>query len=325
MSPVLQKSPTRATDLLAIEHLSIAFTTSRGRLQAVNDVSLTVASGETLALVGESGCGKSTLGRAIMGIVPPSSGAVRLEGIDLVPLGRSARLPYRRAVQMIFQDPFGSLNPRQRVGDIIADPLRVHRFGNRKEIRARVLELLDLVGLPAAAAARYPHEFSGGQRQRIGIARALAPKPDLIICDEPVSALDVSIQAQILNLLADLRDELGVSYLFISHDLAVVEFLADRVAVMYLGRIVEIAPRGDLFARPAHPYTRALLDAVPRIETRKASPGPRPVQGDVPSPYAVPAGCAFQARCPRAREICRGETPALETVATGHAVACFFP
>ncbi|WP_201833739.1 oligopeptide/dipeptide ABC transporter ATP-binding protein [Microvirga zambiensis] len=225
---------------------------------------------------------------------------------------------------MIIQDPFGSLNPRQRVGDIIADPIKVLRLGARRETSDRVGELLDRVGLPSSAALRYPHEFSGGQRQRIGIARALASDPKLVICDEPVSALDVSIQAQVLNLLADLRDDLHVSYLFISHDLAAVEFLADRVAVMYFGRIVEVGTRASLFARPRHPYTRALLSAVPNIRKRKGQIEP-PVPGEVPGAYAPLQGCPFQSRCRQGNERCRAETPSLAPLEQGHQVACFNP
>lgn len=323
------------TILLEAEGLSVRFPVGGGlfrppqQVRAVTEVDLALGEGETLALVGESGSGKTTFARALQGLVAHSAGTIRFGGKDVAAMSRAQRQAMRRTTQMIFQDPFGSLDPRLPVFDIIAEPLRIHRLGGRAEHRARVSELLGLVGLPADAANRYPHQFSGGQRQRIAIARALAPQPRVIIADEPLSALDVSIQSQILNLMAELRDRVGVSYLLISHDLAAVHHLADRVAAMYLGRVVEVAPRDALFTRPAHPYTRALLDSVPRIGTGRRVPG-RALQGDIPSPMAPPPGCAFHPRCARASEVCRRDVPILSSVALGpvgpgHGVACHHP
>ncbi len=284
---------------------------STGFVYAVDGVSFTINRGETLSLVGESGCGKSTVGKAILRLTDPTAGEVRLEGerIDNVPVGKLRTL--RQRVQVVFQDPFSSLNPRMRVGDIIAEPLR--NFGMTKGLDKRVAELMDTVRLPRDAANRFPHEFSGGQRQRIGIARALAPGADLIICDEAVSALDVSVKAQIVNLLSDLQDELGLALLFISHDLAIVEHLTHRVAVMYLGKIVEIADRASLFRQQRHPYTRCLLSAVP-----VADPGATRdriiLTGDVPSPINPPSGCRFHTRCPYVFDRCRSEEPTLRAM-----------
>ncbi|PWC54633.1 oligopeptide/dipeptide ABC transporter ATP-binding protein [Azospirillum sp. TSO22-1] len=307
--------------LLAIEDLVVRYDTPHGVVHAVDGVSLTVRRGETLSLVGESGCGKSTLGRAILRLIEPAGGRIRLEGEELTGLSRRALCPKRRAVQMVFQDPFGSLDPRWTVGQLLAEPLHVHGIGPRAERRDRVLGLLERVGLPADAAQRHPHEFSGGQRQRIGIARALALEPKLVVCDEPVSALDVSVQAQILNLLVDLQRDLGVAFLFISHDLSVVEYIADRVGVMYLGRIVETAPREALWRAPLHPYTRALFDAVPDIE--RPGRARAPLSGDVPSAYAPPSGCRFHTRCPLAVDRCRRDAPALRPAGDpDHHVAC---
>ena len=296
------------------------------QVHAVDDVSFTIGRGETLSLVGESGCGKSTVGRAILGLVKPTAGEVRLDGerIDHLSVGRLR--PLRRRMQVVFQDPFSSLNPRLRVREILAEPIANYRLARtRAEFSARIASLLEKVRLPADAAGRYPHEFSGGQRQRIGIARALATEPEVIICDEAVSALDVSVKAQIVNLLADLQDALGLSLLFITHDLAIVEHLTHRVAVMYLGRILEIADRRSLFAQPFHPYTQALLSAVPVPE-----PGARHrrmiLKGDVPSPVNLPSGCRFHTRCPHVFARCRTEEPLLRTVPNGdgatHSVAC---
>ena len=318
--------------VLEVERLSKSFPIKSGLLQretgrvrAVQDVSFSIARGETLALVGESGCGKTTVARCILRALPPSSGAIRFspqEGttIDLAPLSRRALRPIRRHIQMIFQDPYASLNPRMMVGDIIAEPLLVAGVPAAKR-QARVRELLDLVGLAPAARTRFPHAFSGGQRQRIGIARALALDPTLVVADEPVSALDVSVQAQIINLLLDLQDRLGLSMLFVAHDLGVVRHVSDRVAVMYVGRIVEVAPTIALYARPRHPYTEALLAAVPKPDPmlRDAAAAPR---GEVADPANPPPGCAFHPRCPYAVDRCRVELPELREVAPGNFSAC---
>jgi peptide/nickel transport system ATP-binding protein len=292
-----------------------------GHVYAVDGVSFSIASGETLGLVGESGCGKSTVARAVIRLVEPTAGEVRILGRDILPLTRREMRPYRRQAQIIFQDPFSSLNPRMSAGDIVGEPLRVHELAHAKERRERVAALFERVGLRGSQMHSLPHQFSGGQRQRIGIARALALDPALIIADEPVSALDVSIQAQVINLLMDLQDEKKLSYLFIAHDLAVVEHISHRVAVMYLGRIVEYAETRALFRSPLHPYTEALLAAVPvpnpRLRRQK-----RVLQGDVPSPINPPPGCHFHTRCPYAMERCRVEAPRLLEVLPGHWAAC---
>ena len=296
-----------------------------GQVRAVDGLSFELFRGETLALVGESGCGKSTTARLVLRLIDPTAGTVRFEGADITTLRGDAMRKLRRRMQIVFQDPFASLNPRMTVAEILEEPLIVHRIGDGAARRARVAELLGLVGLASYHAGRYPHEFSGGQRQRIGIARALAVEPALVVCDEPVSALDVSIQAQVVNLLKDLQVRLGLSYLFIAHDLAVVKHVADRVAVMYLGRIVEIGPKDAVFANPRHPYTRVLLSAIPRPDPHRklarsaarSDPG-----GDMPSPANVPPGCRFHTRCPFAIDRCRTEDPALHAIEPGHLSAC---
>jgi oligopeptide transport system ATP-binding protein len=316
-------------NLLDVKNLKVHFPVRRGVfgrtrewVKAVDGVSFGIAAGETLGLVGESGCGKTTLGRAIVRLIPANSGQVVFEGDDLLRLRPSELRARRRRLQMIFQDPYGSLSPRLTVGDIVGEALDIHHLAPDKTARRqRVQELLNAVGLDPAHADRYPHEFSGGQRQRIGIARALAVEPRLIVCDEPVSALDVSVQAQIVNLLQDLQQERGMAYLFIAHDLAVVEHISHRVMVMYLGRIVELAPSAAIVQSPKHPYTQALLSAVPVVDpdakrTRIVLPG------DVPSPIDPPAGCPFHPRCPIAEERCRVEIPPLREIAPGHLAAC---
>ncbi|HPX37519.1 MAG TPA: dipeptide ABC transporter ATP-binding protein [Mycobacterium sp.] len=294
------------------------------QVRAVDGVTLVLHEGETLGLVGESGCGKSTLCRAVLQLVRPDSGSVRFEGRELV--GRSPRemRPLRRQMQMIFQDPFASLNPRKRIGQIIGEPMQLHGLADGAELKRRVQDLLDRVGLQAEHYNRFPHEFSGGQRQRLGIARALGLRPKLIIADEPVSALDVSVQAQIINLLEDLQSEFGLSYLFVAHDLGVVRHVSDRVAVMYLGKVVENAAAADLYENPKHPYTRALLSAVPVPDPRRNAARQRvPLTGDVPSPIDPPPGCRFHTRCELATEVCRSTEPLL--AGDGHMVACHHP
>jgi oligopeptide transport system ATP-binding protein len=295
-------------------------------VKAVDGVSLTINEGETLGLVGESGCGKSTLSRTILQLTAPTSGSVKFLGEELVGRSRRSLRPVRRQMQMIFQDPYASLNPRKRVGQIIGEPMELHGLADGRDVNKRVQDLLDRVGLSAEHASRYPHEFSGGQRQRIGIARALALKPKLIIADEPVSALDVSVQAQIVNLLKDLQTELGLSYLFVAHDLGVVRHVSDRVAVMYLGRIVESAPAGQLYDHPLHPYSNALLSAVPIPDPKLNVSRERLVlEGDVPSPIDPPSGCHFHTRCPWATEVCTTDDPRLEELEASHVAACHHP
>jgi oligopeptide transport system ATP-binding protein len=319
--------------LLQVRHLKMYFPLTQGILiqrrkgwvRAVDDVTFHIARGETLGLVGESGCGKSTTGRAILHLYRPTAGEVLLDGQDLTRLGSGALRRMRRRMQMIFQDPYASLNPRMTVGNIIAEPLEIHRLARGKAKQERVHELLRMVGLNPYFANRYPHEFSGGQRQRIGIARALAVEPQLIICDEPISALDVSIQAQIINLLEELQAQLGLTYLFIAHDLSVVRHISNRVAVMYVGKLVELAQRDALYERPLHPYTRALLSAVPVPDPRVERHRQRIIlKGDPPSPVTPPPACRFNPRCEYAQQICREVEPALEEVQPGHWVACHF-
>jgi oligopeptide/dipeptide ABC transporter ATP-binding protein len=310
--------------LLALHGVHVRFNTAGGVVRAVNGVSLELAVGETLGLVGESGCGKSTLGKAIMKLVPIASGEIVVDGVDIAPLGREQLVEMRRKVQMIFQDPYGSLNPRSTVGRSVAQPLVIAGW-KPDATNQRVETLLSWVGLPSDAKQRYPHEFSGGQRQRIGIARALALNPKLIICDEPVSALDVSVRAQVINLLEDLKDQFGVSYLFISHDLSVVEHIADRVVVMYLGTLVEVGARDQIWRNPQHPYTKALLAAAPIADPKAARARQRTVlQGELPSPIDPPAGCPFHSRCPIAQDRCKLDRPVLRPVAGGAQAACHF-
>ena len=298
-----------------------------GRVHAVDDVSLDLRAGETLGLVGESGCGKSTLARCIARIYPLTGGSVVFEGRDISRLSRRELRPVRRELQLVFQDPYASLNPRKRVGEILSDPLRIHKYGSRNEIKRRVRELLKLVGLSPEHINRYPHEFSGGQRQRIGVARALALHPKLIIADEPVSALDVSIRAQVINLLDDLQDELHLTYIFIAHDLGVVRHVSDRIAVMYLGKIVEVSPAEELYQRPVHPYTEALLSAVPIPDPDLSDRRTQIVlEGDVPSPILPPSGCRFHPRCRYATKICAEQEPPLTGYGSdSHLAACHHP
>ena len=310
--------------LLSVRGLTKHFPIKGGQVKAVDGVSFDVAAGETLALVGESGCGKSTTGRMLLRLTEPSSGTISFDGVDLLGLGRADLRQRRRELQIVFQDPYASLSPRNRVEDIVAEPLDVHGLcTSREQRRDRVIALLRLVGLDAIHLRRHPFEFSGGQRQRIAIARALAPRPRLIVADEPVSALDVSVQAQVVNLMQDLQEKFGLAYVFISHDLAVVRHIAHRVAVMYLGRLVEVGATETLFSAPHHPYTQALLSAAPvpdpeRRRTRIV------LSGDVPSPSNVPSGCHFHPRCPIAQTLCRDSVPELRDMGGGHLAACHF-
>ncbi|UKK97825.1 MULTISPECIES: ABC transporter ATP-binding protein [Brevibacillus] len=317
-----------AEDLLIVKNLKKYYPITGGVLggeigvvKAVDDVSFTVKSGETLGLVGESGCGKSTTGRSLLRLIEPTSGEINFDGTDVMSLSTDAMRKMRRDMQIVFQDPFASLNPRHNIEKILEEPLIVHGLGSSAERKKRVQEMLEIVGLSSYHASRYPHQFSGGQRQRIGIARALMLKPKLIVADEPVSALDVSIQSQVLNLMQDLQREFGLTYLFIAHDLSVVRHISDRVGVMYLGRIVELTTSSQLYANPLHPYTKALLSAVP-------SPDPDAVrervilQGDVPSPAKPPSGCTFHTRCPHVTEECRTVRPEFADTGDGHFVAC---
>jgi len=316
--------------LLKVDDVRKEFpTSSKEVVQAVAGVSLEVRKGETLGLVGETGCGKSSLARCMAHLYDVTSGSVWFEGRDITKLSRKAMRPLRRDVQVIFQDPYGSLNPRRRVGSIIGDPFSIHNIASGNERKKKVQELMELVGLNPEHYNRFPAEFSGGQRQRIGVARALALRPKLVICDEPVSALDVSIQAQIINLLSDLQQEFDLTYVFISHDLSVVRHVSDRIAVMYLGKIVELAPTGELFGQTRHPYTRALLSALPVADSDTADSREQIILGgDIPSATNPPAGCRFHTRCPKARLDCAAEEPVLEPVLDDrpeHRTACFYP
>jgi oligopeptide/dipeptide ABC transporter ATP-binding protein len=321
--------------LLTVENLKVHFTVrggvllrAKGANKAVDGVSLSIRPGETLGLVGESGCGKSTLGKAVVRLLEPTDGRIEFDGRDVTHISRSEMKPIRRDVQMIFQDPGESLNSRLTVGSLIGEAFEIHGIGDPDWRQAKVAELLSQVGLPAAAADRFPFEFSGGQRQRIGIARAIALEPKLIICDEPVSALDVSIQSQILNLLLDLQGEMGLSYLFIAHDLAVVKHISDRIAIMYLGHLMETGGADDVYADPKHPYTRALIAAIPEPDPSRRHRARVVLEGDVPSPINPPSGCVFHTRCPHAEVRCRAEVPELRDViasdGAARQVACHF-
>jgi oligopeptide transport system ATP-binding protein len=333
MTVLDQASASGETPLLEVRHVKKYFPIRKGLLQrevarvhAVDDVSFAVREGETLGLVGESGCGKSTLGRTLVRLLEPTDGEIVFQGRPIQGLGTRRLRPLRSEMQMVFQDPYASLNPRKRVGTIVSDPMRIHHLGNRAEQKRRVGEILETVGLSPEHYNRFPHEFSGGQRQRIGIARALALRPKLIIADEPVSALDVSIQSQMLNLLDDLQNELQLTYIFIAHDLGVVRHVSDRIAVMYLGKIVELSPAEELYTRPIMPYTEALLSAVPIPDPDLAEKRERIVlEGDVPSPINPPSGCRFHPRCRYATDVCKQIEPPLVDYGKGHLAACHHP
>ena len=317
----------KQTRLVDIKDLRKYFSAAHGQtVKAVDGVSFHINRGETFGLVGESGCGKTTVGRCILRLIEPTNGEIVFDGVPLLEISRGEMRAMRRRMQIVFQDPYSSLNPRMRIGSIIGEPLEIHENIRSRERRERVAEILSSVGLDPAFATRYAHEFSGGQRQRIGIARALALNPDFVVADEPVSALDVSVQAQIVNLLQDLQSQFGLTYLFISHGLAVVEHISTRVGVMYLGRLVEVASSRELYARPLHPYTQALLASNPVPDpkvARRQNDGELPIRGDIPTPLHPPTGCRFSTRCPSVMEQCRQQEPQLEEVSPGHQVACF--
>lgn len=316
--------------LLQVNNLKKYFVSSSGffgnttkHLKAVDDVSFFINKGETFGLVGESGCGKSTVGRTLLRLYKPTAGEILFDGVNIANLKESELLPYRKKIQMIFQDPYASLNPRMTVKDIIGEPLDIHNIARGDDKETIIMDLLDRVGMNKDHASRYPHEFSGGQRQRIGIARALAVNPEFIICDEPISALDVSIQAQVVNMLEDLQDELGLTYLFIAHDLSMVRHISDRVGVMYLGNLVEVASSAELYANPQHPYTQALLSSIPVPDPSFSRNNKRiKLEGEVPSPINPPSGCKFRTRCRYAMDICKEASPELKDIGSNHFVAC---
>lgn len=316
--------------LLEVKNLQKFFPINKGLMgkkqslvKAVDNISFSIAKGETLGLVGESGCGKTTTGRTIIKLYEPTSGEIIYDGIDIAKLSQKEMLPYRRKMQMIFQDPYASLNTRMTVGDIIGEAIDIHKLMNKKERNERVQYLLSRVGLNTDHASRYPHEFSGGQRQRVGIARALAVQPEFIVCDEPISALDVSIQAQVVNMLEDLQNDLGLTYLFIAHDLSMVKHISDKIGVMYLGKLVEIAESNELYKNPLHPYTKALLSAIPIPDPDAAANNKRiMLQGEIPSPIDPPPGCRFKDRCSYVKPICKELEPELKDQGNGHCVAC---
>jgi oligopeptide/dipeptide ABC transporter ATP-binding protein len=321
VSDLVKHFPVQANPLAALWPSA-----TRRVVHAVDGVSFAIEAGETLGLVGESGCGKTTTGRLVLRAIEPTRGRIIFEGQDITALPPRQLLPFRRKVQIVFQDPYSSLNPRMTVSQMVAEPIRVHRIAVGAEVEARVRALLDMVGLSADYAHRYPHELSGGQRQRVGIARALAVGPRLVVADEAVSALDVSVRAQILNLLVELRERLGLAYLFVSHDLGVIRFVSHRVAVMYLGKLAEVAPTGELFKQPLHPYTQALLAAIPAVgdgETSIFDDPTRLLEGELPNPIDLPRGCRFASRCPHRMARCDEAEPALREAAPGHAVACY--
>lgn len=322
MLEVIMTCPIEARSITKQFTVNSRFSGGTGRVTAVSDLDISLAAGETLGIAGETGCGKSTLAKIMMGLIPPSSGKVLFKGKPLDSMKRGDLAEFRRSVQMIFQDPFSSLNPRMQIGDIIGEPLVIHKIASGKFLMEKVFSLMDLTGLSKDLINRYPHEFSGGQRQRIGIARALATSPAVLIADEPVSALDLSIQAQIINLLMDLKESYGLSLVFIAHDLSVVRHVSDRIAIMHLGRIVETASRDEIFSAFRHPYTEALISAIPGIN--KGGAGRIVLSGDLPTPLAIPDGCPFSSRCRYCRELCLKQLPPLEEKAPGHLAACHY-